>query len=189
MNECMGKRTNEHNGAQEGGKRRTPLGQLADRVIALIGQSNRSPTEDIASKSADDAVPYVICIDDDADFSWAIKTRLELAGIAVVRAFEGAEGLRTAFRYPASAIILDFEMPDGQGDYILSRLKGNPVTQDLPVFVVTGHRDQGLKRKMLSRGATGFFTKPLSWNEFLPALGKHVALVNCQEATPHSATA
>src|ERR1700752_3676746 len=113
------------------GQRRAGLSQFVDRVIALLRQSRDvSPSDGISPKAEEVAIPYVICIDDDADFSWAVKMRLEAVGVAVVRAFEGTDGLRTAFRYPASAVILDFEMPDGQGDYILGRLKGNPITRD-----------------------------------------------------------
>ena len=86
----------------------------------------------------------MLCIDDDADFSDALKIRLEDHGVAVIRAHTGMEGYRLAFTTPASAILLDFNMPDGQGDYILGRLKDNPVTRDIPVVVITGVKRQNV---------------------------------------------
>ena len=54
-------------------------------------------------------------------------------------------------------------MPDCNGEYILRRLKENPVTQDIPVIVLTGTKDQALARRMHNLGAARFLTKPVNW--------------------------
>lgn len=120
--------------------------------------------------------PWVLLIEDDQDVSLAVKLRLEKSGIAVARAFEGLEGVKQAFSRPAEAIILDFNLPNGQGDYVLRRLKSNPLTRDIPVIVVTGVRDQSLEQKMLSLGACRFLTKPIDFDCLNEELQKHVAL-------------
>jgi response regulator RpfG family c-di-GMP phosphodiesterase len=61
-------------------------------------------------------------------------------------------------------------MPDGNGDYVLGRLKENPVTKEIPVIVLTGHRDKCLERKMYNLGADHFFNKPVQWDELWSAL-------------------
>jgi DNA-binding response OmpR family regulator len=119
----------------------------------------------------------VLCIDDDADFANVLKIRLEDHGVAVMRAHTGMEGYRLAFTTPASAILLDFNMPDGQGDYILGRLKDNPVTRDIPVVVITGSRDKMLERRMLAMGATAFFVKPVSFDELRDHLSKYIDIL------------
>ncbi len=118
--------------------------------------------------------PWVLCIDDDADYSHALKLRLERHGIAVVRAFEGLEGVRCAFTKPADVILLDYEMPNGQGDYVLARLKDNPVTRHIPVIMITGKKDRILERRVLSMGAVKFMYKPPNFSELLSELRRHI---------------
>ena len=118
--------------------------------------------------------PWVLCIEDDSDFSLALKLRLEAHGIAVVRAFDGRAGYRAAFTHPASAILLDYNLPQGQGDYVLRRLKENPVTADVPVIVLTGIRSAATRRQMLALGADAYLTKPLDFEELVDTLAEHV---------------
>jgi len=128
----------------------------------------------IGEASCDVAPPWVLHIEDDADLSAALKIRLEAHGVAVVRAFDGMEGYRNAFTHAPDVIILDIQMSNGSGDYVLRRLKENPVTENMPVIVLTGKGDQALRRKMLNLGADRFLTKPLDFAELLDELKKHV---------------
>jgi response regulator RpfG family c-di-GMP phosphodiesterase len=153
------------------------VGQLAEWIDSIAAGGSSTTTAAVADATESDDVPWVICIDDDRAFTWALKRRLESAGVAVVRAFEGREGFRTAFRHPASAVILDYEMPDGQGDYVLRRLKDNPVTYDIPVIVITGRKDKTLERRMLNLGAAAYFTKPIVWCNLAAELRKHISLL------------
>ena len=153
------------------------LHDLADAVFAALGAGTSANVEGAAA----DEVPWVLCIDDDADFSDALKIRLEDHGVAVLRAHTGMEGYRLAFTSPASAILLDFNMPDGQGDYILGRLKDNPVTRDIPVIIITGVKDKVLERRMLALGAAAFFVKPVSFDRLKEQLSRYISMVDVPE--------
>jgi len=118
--------------------------------------------------------PWVLCIDDDAELSHTLKLRLEKTGVHVVRAYAGMEGYRFACATPAQAIILDYEMPDGNGDYVLRRLKESPLTRDIPVIVLTGRKDKALERKMLNLGAAEYLTKPCAWEKLWSVLGRFI---------------
>ena len=157
---------------------------LLDRVFELLGTVDDSELlrelhdSQASSDSAwTESPPWVLCIEDDADFSLALKLKLEQHGVAVVRATEGVEGVNQAITRPADAILLDFNLPNGRGDYVLRRLKRNPVTRDIPVIVVTGVRDQKLEREMLQLGAAGFFTKPLDFQQLRDELKKHIDIL------------
>jgi DNA-binding response OmpR family regulator len=109
--------------------------------------------------------PWVLCVDDDPDFAATLKLRLQQHGVDMLHAFAGMEGYRFAFTHEAQAIILDQEMPDGNGEYILRRLKESPATEGIPVIVLTGTKDQALARRMYNLGAARFLTKPVDWEE------------------------
>jgi response regulator RpfG family c-di-GMP phosphodiesterase len=145
---------------------------LLDAVFAALGSATAAAPED---EDDGQSPPWVLSIDDDADFSDALKCRLESYGVAVVRAFSGMEGYRLAFTHPASAILLDYNMPNGQGDYILGRLKDNPATRHIPVIVLTGVCDRWLERKMYGLGASAFLTKPV--DSLRAALARHIDIL------------
>lgn len=155
---------------------------LLDAVFAMLGGEEDVATggppielsSDEPPTAAGNEPPWVLTIDDDADFSDALKCRLESYGVAVIRAFSGMEGYRLAFTNPANAVLLDYNMPNGQGDYILGRLKDNPVTRDIPVIVITGVRDKMLERKMYNLGASAFLTKPIRFDTLRDELARHI---------------
>lgn len=103
---------------------------------------------------------WVLHVDDDKELSDVLKRKLQLHGISVIRAFDGTTGVRKAMMHPASAIILDYEMPNGRGDYVLTRLRDNPLTREVPIVVLTGTKDRFLERRLLNMGANAFFNKP-----------------------------
>jgi response regulator RpfG family c-di-GMP phosphodiesterase len=160
-----------------------PLG-LVDAVFAALSGGigdNREKTEagDSSLASADvEDVPWILCIDDDADFSDALRIRFEEHGVAVVRAFSGMEGYRMAFTSPARLILLDFHMPNGQGDYILRRLKENPVTKSIPVFILSGAKDRVLQRRLIAMGAVEFFEKPVDFKRLRERMADYIDILD-----------
>ena len=56
-------------------------------------------------------------------------------------------------------------MSEGNGDYVLRRLKENVHTRRIPVIVLTGQRGKALERRMANLGASCFFNKPVVWEE------------------------
>ena len=118
--------------------------------------------------------PNVLLIDDDATWCNVLSLRLQSQGVDVVSAFEGMTGFRSAIARDTKAIVLDFEMTDVQGDYVLRRLKDNPITRDIPVIVVTGHDNNSIKRTVFNLGAAAFLTKPCSWDSLWDELQKYL---------------
>jgi len=121
-----------------------------------------------------EAAPWVLCIEDDDDLSRSLKLRLEAHGVAVVRASSGRQGYLSAHEYPADVILLDYNLPDGRGDYVLRRLKDDPLTAPIPVIVVSGVKDRSVERQLRSMGAANYFTKPLAFDDLLTELLKHI---------------
>jgi CheY-like chemotaxis protein len=147
---------------------------LVDAVFAMLGAA-----DDQAANSAEPPhevveAPWILSIDDDFDFTDTLKIRLDEYGIAVARAANGMAGYRMAFTTRAQAILLDYQMPNGQGDYILNRLKDNPITRDIPVIMITGVRDHVLERRVMAMGAAAFMQKPVNFERLREELGKYI---------------
>lgn len=150
---------------------------LLDAVFAMLGHdataAGSSPAKHGAQK--DDSI-WILHIEDDRDLSAALSMRLRPYGIAVIPAFNGMEGYRRAFLNPASAIILDLELPNGNGDYVMRRLKETPVTKDIPVIVLTGKKERAAERQMMNLGADAYLTKPLNFDALLANLKRLIKL-------------
>jgi DNA-binding response OmpR family regulator len=121
--------------------------------------------------------PRVLHIEDDAEFSAALKARLEAHGVTVVRAFTGKEGYQTIFQYPADVILLDLEMPHGGGECVLAELQAHPATEQIPVIILTGAKDDALRRRLLARGAAAFFHKPCDFAALREELARHIEIL------------
>jgi CheY-like chemotaxis protein len=157
---------------------------LMDAVFAVLGAGDKTMHggSEIEVRGANEfgspremvETPWILSIDDDFDFSDAIKLRFDEYGVAVARAANGIAGYRMAFSTPARAILLDYQMPNGQGDYILDRLKSNPVTRDTPVYMITGIKDKTLERRVMGMGAAGYFLKPVDFERLREALAEHI---------------
>lgn len=151
--------------------------ELLDAVFAMLNSDPASAESSATSDGApEDTRRWILHIEDDQDLSVALSMRLRPYGISVIRAFAGMEGYRRAFLNPADAIILDFELPDGNGDYVMRRLKENPVTKDIPVIILTGRKERTVERQMTNLGADAYLTKPLNFNVLLAELERLVGL-------------
>lgn len=146
--------------------------ELMDTVFAVLGseQGESLIDEEETPGTGRSDRPWVLSIEDDDDIALAIKLRLRQHGVEVIRAGAGTEGYRKAFLETPRAIILDYELPSGNGDYVLRRLKESTTTSDIPVIVLTGRSEPAIERQMRSLGASEFLTKPLDWNRLRQAL-------------------
>ncbi len=149
------------------------------RNASFSETSSPSAEYGLAATIIDRHMPSVLCIDDDPQFSLAVKLRLENEGATVLRAMDGTQGLHIALGAEVDAIILDFDMPNGRGDYILGRLRDNPLTKAVPVIVLTGNSGGELRRKMFNLGATNVLTKPVAHERLWDELQRHMEVVPC----------
>lgn len=79
------------------------------------------------------------------------------------------------------AIVTDMNMPQMTGLQLLSRLRGDRRTEDVPVVMLTGQADRSLKREALDLGATDLLAKPVETEELLARLRNVLRLKACQD--------
>jgi len=116
--------------------------------------------------------PTILVIDDEAAARDLIQRTLSRAGYQIQTAASGSEGLEIAGRIQPSAITLDVMMPGMDGWAVLSRLKANPATAEIPVIMMTVVDDRNLG---FALGAADYLIKPIDWNRLTKMLEKHCA--------------
>ncbi|MBL6852947.1 MAG: response regulator [Alphaproteobacteria bacterium] len=115
----------------------------------------------------------VVCIvDDDEAVRDSILVLLQAEGLAACAFASAAEFLSDATALSAACYILDVHMPGMDGVELLRHLRSNGVT--VPIFLLTGRADPGLKRAALDAGANAVLNKPTAElvNLVVAALGQ-----------------
>ncbi len=163
---------------------------IAELLNASSEQAGAPPKPAAAEPrpAAPPGASKVLAVDDDRRVCQAIAIRLGKLGIQVLTAGSGPEGFGIALKERPDAIITDYFMPGGGGDYFLHRLRSASATKQTPVIILTGgrsldgRRDYALERELCSRsGSVGFLNKPLDFNLLLAELRRHMAI---PEAVP-----
>lgn len=98
-----------------------------------------------------------------------------LKGYRQVRfATRARDALELIEREPPDLILLDAEMPDGNGFVLCEKLQQLPHTREIPVLFVTAHTDMSFEVRALSCGAADFITKPISAPIFQLRVSHHL---------------
>ena len=112
----------------------------------------------------------VLVIDDETAVRDLMQRFLAKEGFRVVTAQGGDEGLRRARELRPDAITLDVMMPGMDGWAVLSALKAEPETADIPVIMLTIVDDKNLGYAL---GAADYLTKPVDRERLVTVLDKY----------------
>ncbi len=114
----------------------------------------------------------LLVIDDDPDSRDLLKRMLEKDGYAVLTASGGAEGLALAKEHQPELITLDVMMPSMDGWAVLSALKADPATAEIPVVMMTMVDDKPMG---FALGASDYLTKPIDKSRVLQVVSRRIA--------------
>ena len=104
-----------------------------------------------------------ILIIDDASESLRLLSELLQPIYRVLAATSGTAGLRIAGNQPKpDLILLDVMMPDMDGFEVITHLRNDPDTQDIPVIFLTAMTNISDEERGLQLGAADYITKPIS---------------------------
>jgi CheY-like chemotaxis protein len=107
------------------------------------------------------AAKRVLVIDDEDDIREVAQVSLELmAGVEVLVAHSSAEGLLKAEAEQPDAILLDVMMPEMDGLAVFRLLQANPITQKIPVILLTARVQASDQRRFADLGVKAVITKP-----------------------------
>lgn len=81
--------------------------------------------------------------------------------VEILFARSGEDALRICKEQHPDLVLLDIVMPGLDGYEVLTRLKADPETANLPVIFITGMDSQGEEIRGLEAGAVDYITKPV----------------------------
>jgi DNA-binding response OmpR family regulator len=102
----------------------------------------------------------VLVIDDDPVIVKLLRVNFELEGFNVISASDGLEGVEKARKERPDVVISDIMMPTMNGLELVSTLKSDPVTADLPVLLLSAKAQMADVQRGFELGADDYVTKP-----------------------------
>ncbi|HEX6380272.1 MAG TPA: response regulator [Acidimicrobiia bacterium] len=102
----------------------------------------------------------VLVVDDDPVILKLLEVNFEMEGFQVVRAADGAEGLKRAREVLPDIVVLDVMMPRMTGYEVAKALREDDVTAHIPIIFVTARAQSSDVEKGMELGVEDYVTKP-----------------------------
>jgi len=109
----------------------------------------------------------ILIIEDEKDIVDLIEYHLKQAEFSLMKAYDGASGLEMAKKEKPDLIILDLMLPEMEGKDVCRALKSNPLTQSIPILMLTAKAEEIDRIIGFELGADDYVTKPFSPRELV----------------------
>lgn len=101
----------------------------------------------------------ILVVEDEATLQKTLNDVLAGEGFEVTSALDGEKGLQMAKEEKPDIILLDIILPKMDGFEVLTHLKEEDITKDIPVIILTNLSDLDNIQKALDLGATTYLVK------------------------------
>jgi signal transduction histidine kinase len=117
----------------------------------------------------------VLIIDDEDTVRAVARQTLELAGLTVLTAPDGREGVKLfeAKKEEIALVLLDLTMPHLSGEEVYRKIRR--LRRSVPVIIISGYNEQELSGRFAGKGVAGSMQKPLRPRELLKTVKQVLA--------------
>jgi signal transduction histidine kinase len=130
------------------------------------------------------ALRILIC-EDDLDAAVVLREQLKQVGFVTDIAHTSADAITCAMATQYRAVLVDLQLPDGDGITLILRLREMPQYADTPIVVVSADPARGRNDERSSRlNVLGWLNKPLNMDQLVRMLGSSQA--NATTAAPRA---
>jgi two-component system phosphate regulon response regulator PhoB len=109
----------------------------------------------------------VLVIEDEADLREVLHYNLMQAGHRPFTAATGDAGIKLALEVKPDIVLLDLMLPDVSGTVVAKSLRREPLTQSVPIIMVTAKAEEIDRIVGFELGADDYVVKPFSVRELL----------------------
>jgi signal transduction histidine kinase/DNA-binding response OmpR family regulator len=112
--------------------------------------------------NSENSTATIVIIDDDGVQLEMLARILTKEGYRVVGFNDGTSAVDYAAQHAPDIVLSDVIMPDMDGFEVVRRLKENPLTESIPIILMTASQDQHSESRGLDLGAVDYIHKPLA---------------------------
>ncbi len=150
-------------------------------LIFEILKSKPSETDSEAPQSQPTHTPPILLVDDDPVRLRTLTYALHKYHCEVIQGSNGMQGFLLALKTQPDLIVTAYDMGQGSGNYLLSRVKSTGSTKRVPVVIYTSSPmekgpEHAIHRDLIGRGAAAFVARPLDPTSLVAEARKHIAL-------------
>lgn len=116
----------------------------------------------------------ILVIEDDTRSMILVADLLECNGYHVLKATDGATGLKTAMEEIPDLVLLDIHLPVMDGYKVAETLRDNPQTKKIPVVVITASVLPTDQERIQAAGCREFIGKPFQIQHLLEVVRNYV---------------
>ncbi|MEY2404897.1 MAG: hypothetical protein QOD38_2448 [Acidimicrobiaceae bacterium] len=102
----------------------------------------------------------MLVVDDDPVILKLLEVNFEMEGFTVLVARDGEEGIEVARADQPDLIVSDIMMPKVSGLELVTALKADPSTSEIPIILLSAKAQNADVRSGLDAGADDYVTKP-----------------------------
>ena len=117
----------------------------------------------------------IVAIDDDPNVVNLYQRFLEKQGYTIIGVNDSKDVFPALAQHKPSAILLDVLMPEKDGWGVLSEIKDEETTRDIPVIICSIISD---KNRGFSLGAADYLTKPIVEADLVKAINNEKPTLN-----------
>ncbi len=134
-----------------------------------IGNGVASHTDQCSgTPGCDPPSGVILVVEDDLALLKLIQKRLGEQGFHTEGVADGASAVRWLKEHSAQLMLLDYSLPDMQGEELLEQLEAHGMK--VPFVIATGHGSETVAVEMMRRGARDYMIKGASFLKLLPTV-------------------
>ncbi|HEX8103278.1 MAG TPA: HAMP domain-containing protein [Solirubrobacteraceae bacterium] len=138
------------------------------RVEARLPADKRRMLEQLHDSDATLQGKRILIVDDDVRNVFALTNALEVRGMEVLFAENGADGIALLDENPdVDLVLMDVMMPGMDGYEAMGRIRQDERFTALPMIALTAKAMKGDREKSIAAGASDYITKPVETDQLL----------------------
>jgi two-component system response regulator VicR len=102
----------------------------------------------------------ILVVEDELDVQKVVAKRLSSRGFTVHCASDGYQAVQMTHKVCPDLIVLDLQLPAGDGLTVLRSLRKSNATQKTHIVVLTGMTNELFKQSVLTEGVDAYLQKP-----------------------------
>jgi DNA-binding response OmpR family regulator len=114
----------------------------------------------------------ILVVEDELDVQKVVAKRLSSRGFTVYCASDGYQAVQKAHKVSPDLIVLDLQLPAGDGLSVLRKLRISDSTKKTHIVVLTGMTNEMYKQSVLTEGVDAYLQKPYDAQVLLDTIDK-----------------
>jgi DNA-binding response OmpR family regulator len=120
----------------------------------------------------------ILVVEDELDVQKVVAKRLTSRGFTVHCASDGYQAVQKSHKIAPDLIVLDLQLPAGDGLSVLRKLRISESTKKTHIVVLTGMTNELFKQSVLTEGVDAYLQKPYDSQVLIETIDKILGITS-----------